>query len=380
MRIAFDATPIARAKSGIGYHVEFLVSAIARTGECAEIILFANREPLFDGTMPSSCRWPRRHLFPKRAVWMQFLLPLLIREERPDLVHYVNFNAPILLKHRFVVTFHDMVLFHHPEFFTWKKRFLTRALMPVVARRALGILTVSETVKSEIVAGLGVDPRKIFVVPPAPADLYRPVEKTAARDEVLSRHGLATPYVLFVGTLEPRKNLDGLLRAFDRLKAETEVPHTLVVVGGRGWKYGPIFKTVDGLSSKSAVRFLDYVPLEQMPALYAAASALVFPSFYEGFGVPPLEAMRCGTPAVVSDIPVLREILGDAAIFVDPRDPGSIAEGMRRVLTDTILSAGLVERGRARGDLYTWDRSARGALDAYRTVLRRSGSAATNGA
>ncbi len=132
----------------------------------------------------------------------------------------------------------------------------------------------------------------------------------------------------------------------------------------------------DGLARKEAVRFLDYVPLDEMPALYSAADALVFPSFYEGFGVPPLEAMRCGTPAVVSDIPVLREVMGDAVIFVDPRDPGSIADGMKRVLTDPALAAEMARRGAARAELYTWDRSARGALAAYRAVLdRRPGSA-----
>lgn len=372
MRIAFDATPIARAKSGIGYHVEFLVSAIARTGECEEILLLSNREPVFDGSAPPSTRWPRRHLFAKRAPWMQFLLPLVIREEKPDLVHYVNFNAPILLRHPFVVTFHDMVLFRHPEFFTWKKRILTRSLMPLVGQRALGILTVSETVKGEIIERLGIDPERVFVVPPAPADLYRPFEEEERRKAILERHGVTTPYILFVGTLEPRKNLAGLLRAFDLLKGEGRIPHLLVVAGGKGWKYAPIFETVARLAHNEQIRFLDYVSLEEMPALYTAADLLVFPSFYEGFGVPPLEAMRCGTPAVVSDIPVLREVLGEAALFVDPWSPESIAEGMRRVLTDSSLSAALRERGFARGDLYTWDRSARGALAAYRTVLARA--------
>jgi glycosyltransferase involved in cell wall biosynthesis len=378
MRIAFDATPLARAKSGIGYHVEFLVSAIARTGECEEILLFSNREPVFDGVVPPSVRWPRRHLFPNRAPWMQFLLPQLIREEKPDLVHYVNFNAPILLDHPFVVTFHDMALFGHPEFFTWKKRILTRSLMPFVGRRARGILTVSETVKDEIVERLGIARDRIFVVPPAPADIYRPVGDSALRDAVLSRHGVKAPYVLFVGTLEPRKNLAGLLQAFDLLKGETGFPHTLVVIGGRGWMYGPILRTIEGLAHKGEIHILDYVSLEEMPALYTAAEALVFPSFYEGFGVPPLEAMRCGTPAVVSDIPVMREIMGDAALFVDPHRPESIAAGIRHLLTDAPLAVELKRRGLLRGDLYTWDRSARGALDAYRAVLgkERSASAA----
>jgi len=374
LRLGIDATPLASAKSGIGYHVEYLVRALARTGSLSEILLFSNREPKFDEGAPSGTRWIARRTFPKRALWMQALLPSLIREERPDLTHYINFNAPILGPHPFVVTFHDMVLFRHPEFFTWKKRVLTRGLMPHVARRALGILTVTEAARREIIEYLDLPPERVHVVPAAPADLYRPVDDLATIDAVRARHRLERPYLLFVGTLEPRKNLPRLLHAFARLKQELGLPHELAIVGGRGWKFDPIFATVQATGVAESVRFLDYVALPDMPALYAGADLLVFPSLYEGFGVPPLEAMRVGTPVVTSDVPALNEVAGDAAIKVDPFDVSSIASGMREGLTDQARRRELMARGLARGDLFTWDRSAEAAIRVYQAALGSAGA------
>jgi glycosyltransferase involved in cell wall biosynthesis len=373
VRLGIDATPLAAGKSGIGYHVEYLVRALAASGRFEEILLFSNRPPVWDGLPPSGVRWPDRHLFPKRAFWLQFFLPRLIREEKPDLVHYVNFNAPILHRHPFVVTFHDMVLFRHPEFFTWKKRWLTRSLMPIVARQALGILTVTECARAEIIEILGVPGNKVFVAPPAPGDEFRPVQDPERLEAARRRHGLDGPFVLFVGNLEPRKNLVRLLQAFDRFKERTGLPHRLAVVGGRGWKFAPIFHTVGALKHRGAIQFLDYVPLYELPALYSAAELLAFPSLYEGFGMPPVEAMRCGTPTVVSDIPPLREVAGDAALRVNPNSVESIAGGLTHLLTNGDLRRELSRRGLERAAEFTWTRAAALAEEAYRIALRRAG-------
>lgn len=369
MRIAFDATPLRPAKSGVGYHTENLIRALAATGELEEILLFSNREPVFDGPPPSGVRWPSQHQFAKRAIWMQTHLPSLIRSEEPDLTHYPNFHAPLLFKHPFVVTFHDLSVFRHPEFFTFKKRVLSRWLMPIIARRARTVLTVSETVRSEIIAQFHLPESRVFVVPHAPGDIFQPVVDTQSLAAKLTRYDITGPYILFVGTLEPRKNLAGLLRAFDLLKSETNLPHHLIIVGGRGWKYAPIYETVKHMRYAEQSRFLDYVDLEDLPAIYTGADLLVFPSFYEGFGVPPIEAMRCGTPTVVSDIPVMHEVAGDAAVFVEPGEVSSIAEGIAKVLGDASLMSELRRRGLERGELYSWSQSARAALAVYRRLL-----------
>ena len=378
MRLGVDATPLAAAKSGIGYHVEYLVRALAKTGALEEILLFANKRPLFDEGMPSGTRWVEQLTFAKRAIWMQLLLPELIRREKPDLTHYINFNAPIARTHPFVVTFHDMVLFRHPEFFTWKKRVLTRGLMPLVARRALGILTVTEAARREIIEYLDLPPDRVHVVPAAPADLYRPVDDPAEIASVRAKHKLSGPYLLFVGTLEPRKNLPRLLQAFEQLRRSPGIPHQLAIVGGRGWKFDPIFQAIDAMAARDDVRFLDYVPLPEMPALYAGADLLVFPSLYEGFGVPPLEAMRVGTPVVVSDIPSLREVTGHASIKVDPFDERSIASGIVRGLDGADLASRRAA-GLARAADFTWDHAAEKALQIYELALGREGSLRTGG-
>lgn len=369
MRIGFDATPISPGKSGIGYHVEFLVRALAELEGVEEILLFSNRRPAFDGPPPARTRWIERGIFPKRAPWMHLILPRLIAREKPDLVHYVNFNAPVLHPHRFVVTFHDMVLYRHPEFFTWKKRILTRSLMPHVARRAAAIITVTEAMRAEIGAILGIPLEKISVVPPAPGAIFEPVTDPDRRSEVARRHGLDGPYILSVATLEPRKNLAGLLRAFDLLISRTNLPHRLAVAGGKGWMYTPVLETMRSLQHADRVRLLDYVALSDLPALYSGADLMVFPSFYEGFGMPPVEAMRCGTPVVVSDIPALREVTGDASVGVDPRSIESIADGIDRVLADPALAERMRARGAQIAGRYTWARAARLSLEVYRRVV-----------
>lgn len=369
MRIGFDATPLAARKSGIGYYTENLLRGMAEIGEIEEILLFSNRPPRFEGTPPPGMRWVSRHRFPYRAPWMQLLLPWTLRRERPDLVHYVNFNAPILHPHPFVATFHDMVLYRHPEFFTWKKRYLTRSLMPRVARRARGVITVSETVKREIVEGIGIDERRVHVVANAAGGGFRPVEDEATVRSILEKHGVRRPYVLFVGTLEPRKNLARLLAAFDEMKSGADLPHELVVVGGRGWKFAPILRAVERLENRALVRFLDYVDLRDMPAVYSAADLFVFPSIYEGFGIPILEAMRCGTPVLASDIPVHREVAGDAAGWCDPLSPASIRTEMRRILENAGIAERLRAAGLRRAEGFSWTRAARETTEVYRRVL-----------
>lgn len=371
MRIAIDATLMGPGMSGIGYSIEHLARALAETGEIAEIILLSNRSPVRSQDLPNPIRWECRRRFPLRAPWMQVLLPSIIRRAGVDLTHYPNFLAPVMYEHPYVVTFHDMSIYKYPESVTWKKRYMTRALLPRVAAGARAILTVTEAMRGDIHEILGIPFEKIFAVHHAPGDRFHRYAREREAGTVPHRNDELAPYILFVGNVEPRKNLIRLLDGFEMLKSETDLPHELRLVGGAGWNNGSLRAKLRAMNHREAVRFLGYVPAEDLPALYANAAVFVFPSVYEGFGVPPLEAMCCGTPVVASDIAAHREVLADAARLVDPLGPRAIAEGIRSVLSDPDLAAALRRKGSERVKRFTWAQTARGTLKVYRKALGR---------
>jgi glycosyltransferase involved in cell wall biosynthesis len=217
---------------------------------------------------------------------------------------------------------------------------------------------------------LGVSSERITVVHLAADPSFKPVPDGETR-HIANQYGLEPGFLLFVGTLEPRKNVPGLLHAYRILLDQKVTAEPLVLVGGKGWLYEEIFDRVEALGLNDQVRFLHGVPDADLPGLYSAASVLTTPSFYEGFGLPALEAMSCGTPVVVADRASLPEVVGDAGILVDPEDPGAIAEGLKRVLTDEELRAKMETLGLGRASSFSWERVARETLDVYRQVLDR---------
>jgi len=187
--------------------------------------------------------------------------------------------------------------------------------------------------------------------------------------EVTARHGLDTPYILAVGTLQPRKNYPVLMQAYAALRQRTGLPHKLAIVGGRGWLTEEIDATITRLGLADQVRLLGFAPDDDLPALYTGASLLAFPSLYEGFGLPALEAMACGTPVVASTAPSLPEVCGDAALLVDPADVDGLADALERVLTDQEMAAQMVARGQQRAAQFRWEDAAKDLLAVYRQVL-----------
>lgn len=206
-----------------------------------------------------------------------------------------------------------------------------------------------------------------MIVPEAAGRRFRPMEMVEV-DPILQKYGIVRPYILYVGALESRKNLPRLLEAYAQLR-QWSTKWRLVIVGARKWKFSPIFETVQRLGLEPHVTFTGYVADEHLPALYAGADLFAFPSLYEGFGLPVLEAMACGTPVVTSNTSSLPEVAGDAAILVDPNSVGQIAEAMRSVLSQPTLAAELIEKGPARSGLFTWERTAQETIDVYRQAL-----------
>ncbi len=287
-----------------------------------------------------------------------------------DVVHCTEHLLVPLAHIPTVLTVHDVVYVTHPEWHkAWNHRFLSLA-MPIFARRARAIIAVSEYTAGEAVALLHADPARVHVVYEGVDARFRPVRDPEALARVRARYRLQEPFILFVGAIEPRKNLPLLLRAFAALCREPGLQHQLVIAGGKGWLYDEVFATAEGLGLGERLRFTGYFPDEDLPALYSAAEFLAHPEQYAGFGLPPLEAMACGTPVVAADATSLPEVVGGAGLLVPPHDERAWVEALRRLAGDGALRQRLSAAGLAQAARFTWQETARRTAEVYRSTLR----------
>ncbi|HEX8967606.1 MAG TPA: glycosyltransferase family 1 protein [Chloroflexota bacterium] len=355
MRIGFEVTPLTSPHSGIGtYAANLLEHLVRRNG---------------DVILPLSPQTGGR-LRLNKTVWMQTVLPWALAGDRVDVCHFTNNVAPMYVPCPVVMTIHDMTLWLCPEHHPRQRLLAMRPVIPLAARRAAAIITVSQSAKRDIVRLLGVAESKVHVVYEAPAAQFRPLPRGPALDSLRRQYGLPEHIVLYVGTIEPRKNLVRLLHAFARLPTANASARALVLVGARGWKDSSVFQTVDQLGLGERVRFLGQVPIETLVGLYNLADVLAFPSLYEGFGLPIVEAMACGTAVVTSRSGSLGEIAGNAAEFVEPTDTDSIAHGIQRVLDDDAWRTELRRRGRVRAGAFSWAEAAAQTVSVYRSATR----------
>jgi len=300
-----------------------------------------------------------------RVLWEQLAQPNVLRRLEADLVHGPVFVGPLAAPCPVVTTIHDLSFIRFPHLFRPANRLYLTVMTRLSARRARHLIAVSEHAASESVALLGVPRDKITVVYHGVDADFRPLpaDQVAAFRE---RQGLPERFILFVGTLEPRKNLIHLIEAFDRVyKGESR----LVLAGGKGWLYDDLFAKIEALDLKDAVLLPGYVPNEDLPLWYNAATAFAYPSFYEGFGMPVTEAQACGTPVVTSNRSSLPEAAGEAALLVDPHDVDAIAAGLRRVLSDASLREQLREQGLSRAQTFRWADTARETVQVYRQAV-----------
>jgi glycosyltransferase involved in cell wall biosynthesis len=341
MRIGFDTTPLAVSRSGVGVYTENLLAHLQKGCD--------NGDQIVELTHRSSSQ---RKI--NKTLWMQTLLPWQLMRDPVDICHFTNSVAPLWTPCPTVLTIHDMTLWLYPQHH-YRKRLLTmRPFIPAAARRAKAIIAVSESVKADIVRILRVPASKVHVVYSASSERFRRLPAGPALEAVRRAYSLPESFILYVGTIEPRKNLVRLLEAFALTRKDAKLPGNLVMVGARGWKDEEVFATVERLGLQGSVHYLGYLPLDDLVALYNMASVLAFPSLYEGCGLPVLEAMPCGTPVITTCRGGLVEIAGDAAEFVDPMSVESIAHGLHCVLSDPIRQAELRERGYAQAARFSW--------------------------
>ncbi|MBR1738225.1 MAG: glycosyltransferase family 4 protein [Firmicutes bacterium] len=284
--------------------------------------------------------------------------------DKNDVTVFFNYYVPPFVKGKKVTVFHDMVCFDHPETMSLKTRIMLKISIKSSAKRADRIITVSEFSKRQTMKYLKVDEEKIDVMPNGvDLDIFRSDISGERKEGVKKKYGIEGEYLLYLGMLEPRKNINGIIEGYIRLCKRMEDAPKLVLAGGKGWLYESIFEKVKENNLEDKVIFTGYVDGEDIAAMMSAAKVFVFPSIYEGFGIPPLEAMACGTPVITSNNTSLPEVMGDCGILVDPYNYEEIADAMERVLTDEKLRKEMIEKGIERAKLFSWDNSAKIMMD-----------------
>jgi glycosyltransferase involved in cell wall biosynthesis len=362
--IGYLAYALDRAPGGIARYARELLCAYQQI-EFPIRVLNAG-SPVLNG---SAFSLPGAGLLPGLLTLGQVEIAWYARRSRLNLIHDPTGTAPLsLAKAGRLTTIHDMVPFIYPRTSTILDWLVYRVWQPQMACRLDGIITVSQQSKKDILFYLEVKPERIMVIPEAANPKFQPLAQEYFLP-ALKRYGIETPYILYVGSLEPRKNLLRLLEGYSQLRSWSD-KWSLVIVGARNfWKSSPVVKEVKELGLKSYVRFTGYVPDEDLPAIYSGADLFVFPSIYEGFGLPVLEAMACGIPVVTSNTSSLPEVAGDAALLVDPYSVDEIAAAMRRVLCDPDVAAELCAKGLQRAKQFSWERTARETIAVYEKVL-----------
>lgn len=379
MRVAIDYTPAIKQGAGVGRYTRSLVDALMeRASDQEDLVLWASRDasgPIPGWEMVTPPPSLKRLPVPDRWLtvgWYRLHVPLNVERflGDVDVVHGPDFVIPPTKKPA-VVTIHDLSYIVAPKFAHPKlQRYLSEAV-PRALRRAARVVAVSQTTANDLTEHYKVPAERISVIPNGVDPRFHKPDPDRVQ-RVLAQLGVRPPYFLIVGTIEPRKNHQNLLRAFEQVSA-VHPEASLLIVGRPGWLSDPIIEAIDDASRRLPVRLLSLIDDDLLPALYAACAGLVYPSWYEGFGLPVVEAMASGAPVITSSQGALAEVAGDAALLAPPDDPEAIAELMCQLLDDTALREHLSARGLERAARFTWTNAADLHLKVYREVFGHNG-------
>lgn len=368
MRIGVDAHLVRSKPTGVGKSIVRIIEAMADAASCDEVVAYANREfpDVLNGR--ANCRVVRTPLIALsrgfRILHERFLMPRRLRRDRIDVFFAPGFVFPGEPPVPMVLGIFDLHALKHPKRVRSETAWYYKWAMPLSASNAALIVTPTRAVAGDVERILKIPRDKIRVVPLAADDRFR--RPSTGQAEVAAKHAIDAPYVLFVGNIEPNKNLGRLVEAFFAAKLHRRLPHKLVIAGKKRDRAADLANAVRRLGCAEHVVFTGYVDDADLPALYAGADAFVYPSHAEGFGIPPLEAMSCGTPVIASADAAVVEVTGNAALHFPADDIAALREAMEKVLTDDAFAADLVRRGRAAADRYSWAATGRKTLDVLR--------------
>jgi len=357
MRIGIDAQTTLGQKTGFGFYVGNLVKNLRLIDRKNHFFFFKPTE-----TKDLSA--------PKRFIWDQFRVPKLARRNKVDILHQPSFSAPIFYQGKMVVTVHDLIAIKFGEDIPFFSRQFFARWMPFSYRKADHIIAISENTKKDIVKYLNIDPNKITVIPLAADEKFKPIDDKLKIESVKKKYHTGANYLLHVGTLNPRKNLSFIIDVFFKI-ASSHPNINLVITGKEGWYYENLYEKVKELKLEDRVIFTGYIDEEDKVYLYNGAKMFVFPSIYEGFGLPPLEAMACGVPVVSSNTSSMPEVIKDSGILLSPKDKVAWIKEISILLDDPKKIQQLKTSGLKRAKDFSWKKTAELTLEVYEKVLKK---------
>ena len=356
MKIAIDTQTILGQKTGFGFYVKNLIDNLNKIDPKNEYILLAPPTEKDFST-------------PQRFIWDQFKVPYQARKVKADILHQPCFSAPIFYGGKIVITVHDLISMHFPKNLPLASRMFYSKWMPFSYRSADKIIAISYDTKKDIMARLHIPEEKIKVIHSAVSPVFQEIKDEVFLKKIKDKYKTSDKFILDVGTLEPRKNLPFLVRAYNLAVKKAQISHNLVLSGKKGWYYDDLFSLIKDLNLEDRVIFTGYVAEEDLPGLYNAADLFAFPSLYEGFGFPPLEAMACGTPVISSNTSSLPEVVGEAGILLAPENEQIWADKMIEVIQNQVLKQKMKENGLNQAKKFSWEETAQKTIAVYQEVF-----------
>lgn len=372
MRIGINARCLQRSRAGIAQYVYYLLlylKAVARKNQYILFLgsnnyIFEDIESL-DFLCDVSKLSTKNQLF--KIAWQHLYLPARIKNIGIDVFHEPTFVAPYFKKCPTVITIHDLSYKLLPDCYTLRNRLYLEWLMERSINSSDKIIAISENTKKDLLLNYRIKEEKVKVVYEGVDEVFCPVAdlNDGSIDMVKAKYGIKGDFILMVSLISPRKNMVNLIRAFSMLKKKRRISHQLVIVGKKGWLYKEVFEEAVASGYEKDIIFCNFVPQYDLVSLYNAAAVFVYPSLYEGFGLPLLEAMACDCPVVASNCSSIPEVCADAALLVDPHDPAAFADALFRILFDMALRRSLIEKGRARVSVFSWEKTAEETVKIY---------------